>query len=621
MGSAVFPPASSAASVVCAMNATESINVLSGLNPGTHFEVGDVNRLPLLPIANADHIVAQLDAAFTVHEAHREPSVEYRQPGPSPWRHAQDWAQQAVDRPEGAPLPPYTEVLDPEPDTDHVSHAVGVALGRFGPPGREGILDPSADDLSHALPDGILFLDGSVDPATLPPGEALDSLDHAACAALNAVWDARGAAIDPKRDLRAWLRERFFPDVHRTMYDNRPIHWPLSSARRTFVAWVTIHRWTKGTLRALEARHLVPAQRRLHALRDSLRDGLHALSGADRTRAEARLARTQDALAELHDFREAVRQCAQRGPAPPAPGVPPRDADAPYAPDLDDGVMINSAALYPLLDPQWKDPRGWWTELATAAPSKDYDWSHLARRYWPARVDGKCRQDPSLGVAHGCFWRYHPERAWAWELRLQHEIGPDFRIVEAPYAAPGEDPDGGDTRHRAAWLRDHPEAARDAVATEAKRRARKDGEIAGLSLNTAGLWSADPAAMAALELQLGWDLGAADFRLDAPDTDAFDAWAEADPAAFLAVIAAELDRRRAGLKKRDRAGLAGLTLPRGAPWALDPAATWALECALSEDWGHDVRIDHPGARDTRALWAAAHPDAAAARGGLLGGAR
>ena len=29
----------------------------------------------------------------------------------------------------------------------------------------------------------------------------------------------------------------------------------------------------------------------------------------------------------------------------------------------------------------------------------------------------KCKDDPSLAVAHGCFWNYHPERAYAWEPR------------------------------------------------------------------------------------------------------------------------------------------------------------------------------------------------------------
>ena len=98
--------------------------------------------------------------------------------------------------------------------------------------------------------------------------------------------------------------------------------------------------------------------------------------------------------------------------------------------------MINSAALWPLLEPQWKDPKKWWKELSEregqeglrlVAPRD----ALLARRV-STRSAGRTR---ALGVAHGCFWRYHPARAWAWELRLQDEIGPDFRI-EKPHTAP-----------------------------------------------------------------------------------------------------------------------------------------------------------------------------------------
>jgi len=130
--------------------------------------------------------------------------------------------------------------------------------------------------------------------------------------------------------------------------------------------------------------------------------------------------------------------------------------------DLDDGVMINSAALWPLLAPQWNDPKKWWKQLCLSDGRKDYDWSHLARRYFPARVDDKCQKDPSLAVAHACFWKYHPPKAYAWELRLQDEIRPDFTIDE-----PGSD------AHRARFLKDHPEEARALEAAEQKRRDRK----------------------------------------------------------------------------------------------------------------------------------------------------
>jgi len=495
------------------MNTTFARQVLQDLNPTISFKVNDVDRLPLFTVVGARETFSIVESAFSTHESHREPSVEFKSPGPSPWRHAQEWAQAAVDRPEGAPLPPYVEELGPEPPTDHVSFAAGVALGRFGAHG-EGILDPTKDDLTQALPAGILFLDGSLDA-----NDPRDGLGHAASRPLHDAWAQHGPAIEAGTDLRTWLRLRFF-GVHRGMYENRPIHWPLSSERRTFVAWVTIHRWTEQTLHVLLADHLVPALTRIDGELSDLRA---ARDGADRKaawEAEKRYAIVLRCHDELESFIAAVGQFADKG-APPTDlepaRCPPREVDARYAPDLDDGVMINSAALWPLLEPQWKDPRKWWTELASARGKKDYDWSHLARRYWPTRVDVKCQEDPSLGVAHGCFWRYHPARAWAWELRLQDEIGPEFRIEEGPYRG-----DGGDAEHRDAYLRDHAEEALEAVEKEALRR-RGRGEkahpVPEMRLLESGLWTGLPGACWALELRVSERQGA-EFRLLAPDEPA-----------------------------------------------------------------------------------------------------
>jgi len=536
-GSSVFPD--DLANAVCSMNSTHARNILQSLNPGIGFEVGDVNRLPLFPIPNADDIYATLDAAFTTHESHREPSVEFRTPGPSPWRHAQSWAQQAVDRPAGAPLPPYDPEYDPEPPTDHLSFALGVALGRFAPDGA-GILDPARDNLDHALPHGILFLDG-----TLPgDDDPRDSLGHPAARPLHDAWASHGPALNAKSDLRTWLRLKAFPDVHRTMYENRPIHWPLSSPRRSFVAWINIHRWTARTLRFLLADHLQPTLTRLDGEITDLRA---ARDGADRQNArdaDKRLAPLLKHREELAEFITLVEQCADQDPPPPDARTPAREADAPYAPDLDDGVMINSAALWPLLDPQWKDPKKWWKELASAQGKKDYDWSHLAMRYWPTRVDEKCRRDPSLAVAHGCFWSYHPARAWAWELRLQDEIGPEFRIEEAPYR---HHPDH--TAQRRAFLENQPVEALAIVAKEAIRRrgrGKKARPLAELGLLEPGLWRHHPGGC--------WDLEAhvinhqsADFRLLAPDEP------EAR-AAFMQANPGKVEERRALLASLDLRG-------------------------------------------------------------------
>ncbi|MCZ7420577.1 BREX-6 system adenine-specific DNA-methyltransferase PglX [Verrucosispora sp. WMMA2121] len=502
---------------VVLLNGRPARSVMSSLNPTIHFTAGDALRIPVLLDGAASEIWSKVCSAFNAHESYSEPSVEFRRPGPSPWRHAQIWAQAAVDRPEGAPLPDYVDQLDPEPSTDHLSFALGVALGRFGAAGStsEGVLDASTADLSHALPHGILFLD-----RTLDAEDHRDSLGHPATAPLHAAWAQHGSAIDSNRSLRDWFALDFFKDVHRGMYENRPIHWPLSSAGKTFVAWVNIHRMTEQTLRVLLADHLMPTLSRLDG---ELADLRAARDGTDKRAiraAERHFDRTLKARDELRAFVHAVEQCADRGGPPTDSKCPPREQDARYAPDLDDGVMINSAALWPLLDPQWKDPKKWWKELATASGRKDYDWAHLAMRYWPTRVDKKCRQDPSLSVAHGCFWRYHPERAWAWELRLQDEIRPDFRIEEAPYRPGGRDlGDVGDAPYREAFLRDQPKAALAAIEREALRRmgrGKSREQLTELRILEPGLWSAHAGAIWEMELRLA-EKQDAEFRILAPD--------------------------------------------------------------------------------------------------------
>jgi hypothetical protein len=135
--------------------------------------------------------------------------------------------------------------------------------------------------------------------------------------------------------------------------------------------------------------------------------------------------------------------------------------------------MVNSAALWPLLEPQWKDPKKWWKELATAQGKKDYDWSQLAARYFPDRVRKKCHDDPSLAMAHKCFWELHPAKAYAWELRLQEEIRPGFTIDE-----PNSD------AARAKFLAEHESEATEIFAAETRRRERKAAKAEGESEET-----------------------------------------------------------------------------------------------------------------------------------------
>jgi hypothetical protein len=456
-GSCVFPENPNL--IVAVMNSRRVASVLESLNPGVNFQVGDVNRLPLYPVQDAETITARVAVAFSEHEAAREASVEFACPSPSDWSNARNWAQSAIDRPEGTPLPEYDPQYDPPAPVDFVSFSIGVALGRFSANG-EGILDKAP---RTALPAGILYVSAASEH---------DSLQYSACAPLHAAWAEHSKAVGEGDDLRTWLRTGFFKH-HKAVYENRSIYFPLSSAKKSFVAWISIHRWDASTLTKLLADHLVPERRRLEGELDDLRKA-KAKGEKGRAGAERRFAEVQKLHGELVELIDLVTECAERGPPSTTPDETKREQDARYEMDLDDGVMVNSAALWPLLEPQWKDPRKWWKELAEAKGRKDYDWAHLARRYFPKRVEAECANDPSLAVAHGCFWRLHPEKAYAWELRLQDEIRPDFNIDE-----PGAD------AARKAFLKSRAEKAnaiREKEQERRERKARKAGEGENLSL-------------------------------------------------------------------------------------------------------------------------------------------
>lgn len=393
--------------MVCLLNSRFAREVVEALNPTINFQVGDVARIPFKPDPEASTIFSVLDAAFAEHERVDELSPGFLEPGPSPWRSAQAWAQRAVDRPEGAQLPSHEPEYEPPAPESFVSFAVGVALGRFGA-NREGILDEAP---ASALPSGILFVSS----------EGRDSLEHPACNRLHAAWAQHGSVVGDGDKLRDYLRGAFFA-YHRKLYQNRPIYFPLSSLKRSFVAFVSIHRWQDDTLSALLADHLVPEKRRLEGELDDIRK---ARAAGAKGKAERRFAEAQKLLDELRVFIDQVIQVAEAGPPSPDHKTTRREVDAQFAMDLGDGVMVNSAALWALLEPQWKDPRKWWTQVAQRSGPKGahFDWSRTARRYFPRRVDDACRSDPVLASAHASLARYHPEVARIWERRLSEGSG------------------------------------------------------------------------------------------------------------------------------------------------------------------------------------------------------
>ncbi|XHM63353.1 BREX-6 system adenine-specific DNA-methyltransferase PglX [Streptomyces nigra] len=69
---------------VVLLNGRIARSVMSALNPTVHFTAGDALRIPVFRDPLAAAIWREICSAFGVHESHREPSVEFRRPGPSP---------------------------------------------------------------------------------------------------------------------------------------------------------------------------------------------------------------------------------------------------------------------------------------------------------------------------------------------------------------------------------------------------------------------------------------------------------------------------------------------------------------------------------------------------------
>ncbi len=205
----------------------------------------------------------------------------------------------------------------------------------------------------------------------------------------------------------------------------------------------------------------MPEKRRIEGELEDIRKARTEASG--KSAAERRFTELQKLFDELTDFIEKVTELSEKGPPPSDAATTPREVDARYTMDLDDGVMVNSSALWPLLEPQWKDPKKWWKQLANEKGPKGvhYDWSRLAARYFPARIEKRCIDDPSLAVAHKCLWRLHPAKAHAWELYLQTAIRPGFTIDE---------PDSNEVR--AKFFKEHAALAKDLLAADVKRRER-----------------------------------------------------------------------------------------------------------------------------------------------------
>lgn len=236
-----------------------------------------------------------------------------------------------------------------------------------------------------AVPDGITVLDEGHprDLSTLVE-KALRLMlgDSAAQEVIQAATGDRSS--NSTATLRAFLERDFFTKWHFKWYRSRPVYWPLQSAKRSY-GFVLFHeKIDRQTLYVLQRDYL---DARLNGLRlhlADLRDQQASQSGKALKLLERQIDKVSQELEEISTFARTIERLVHEG----------------YEPEpnwIDDGVILRLAPLWELI-PIWKnEPKKYWEQLQAG----QYDWSHIAQRYWPQRVREACRRNKSFAIAHG----------------------------------------------------------------------------------------------------------------------------------------------------------------------------------------------------------------------------
>jgi hypothetical protein len=182
-------------------------------------------------------------------------------------------------------------------------------------------------------------------------------------------------------DVYDYLQRSFFREIHFKLYEKRPVYWPLSSNKRNFVLWVNVHKFDDISIEDILLKQLQPL-----------------LS------AENSVSVQEELMTWIND----IQRCFSIGPS-----IQTQEVSAAFKFEERDGVLLAASPLWPLLLPFWKEPKKCW-EMLHGIGKKRCDWSSVAKRYWPSRVENQCKKDPSIAYEQGCLKRLHPKIAQKW---------------------------------------------------------------------------------------------------------------------------------------------------------------------------------------------------------------
>ena len=428
-GSSLFPE--NVSLVLAVLNSSFAAYALKLINPTVNFQVGDLARLPI-PTESSKQLENLVDRAISLamkESAEDETTFDFIAPPRTAslgdtlaeillQEDAQkkverdineevyrlygisDEDRRAIESELAEPVAEGEEAEEVEPDhiddeelaSRWISYAVGIVMGRFQP-GVVGSLGQgrfpakTAERLCALTDsDGVATLDeGHQDDLALKVWNALEiALDESGAAEVVSTVLGEG---NPESLLRRYL-ERDFWKRHLQQYRKRPVYWLLQSPAKSFSVYVFHERATSDTLPLiLGTRYVTGKINQLKNCADEVRTEMKTAEGKARKMLEKDLEDLDTKLLDLEAFEAAIRRVLE--------WKDDRGETVGWAPEIDDGVILNLAPLRELM-PSWKEPEKYWQELDEGK----YDWSYTAMRYWPERVLKKCKTNKSYAIAH-----------------------------------------------------------------------------------------------------------------------------------------------------------------------------------------------------------------------------
>jgi hypothetical protein len=432
-GSSVFP--TDVELVLAVMNSTFANYALKLINPTVHVQVGDLRRLPLpehsseplrnLAIRAVDLVRVDSDNDETTYDfisppawpdgvdcvtlRHRdvaalekeideevyrlyEISLEDRRAIEEELAAAPDSLDDASEGESEGGVEAADAVEAPsltQEELGHrwVSYAVGIALGRFTRPDLESFVD--ADGLmvfQRDHPDDLAARVIAILAAILGDAEAG-----------RLVRRVIGGNGDLRDALASYLLGPFFK-AHAKQYRKRPVYWLLQSPKQNYGLYLFHERATDQTLALLQGRYLGG---RIFQVSEVLRHAKQKELSTEGKEKALWKRKAQEAAEELSDL-EAFDQAITATNNEPIVDAEGKATTTRWAPEFDDGVLLNAAPLY-RLTPAWKraDPKLDLGKVWRTLKDGDYPWAKTAMRYWPRETLAACKENKSYRIAHG----------------------------------------------------------------------------------------------------------------------------------------------------------------------------------------------------------------------------